>query len=87
MNNDFEALQWAMASDIVQYLPALCSSNPCSRFSRCSLAHLKECSSVATFKGVCHILTVCAPHVFILENVDSLDSGSGAGEDSKELLP
>ena len=34
----------------------------------------KDCSSVATFKGVCHILEVCRPLCFLLENVDSLES-------------
>lgn len=40
---------------------------------------LEDCSSVATFKGVCESLEVCQPTAFLLENVDSLESKQQKG--------
>ena len=45
----------------------------------------EDCSSVATFKGVCHVLKETRPLTFILENVDSLEVGNN-GEEEKEQL-
>ncbi|OLQ13282.1 hypothetical protein AK812_SmicGene2736 [Symbiodinium microadriaticum] len=39
-----------------------------------AMADEKDCSSVATFRGVCQVLAECSPMCFILENVDSLET-------------
>ncbi|CAE7244005.1 nlaXM [Symbiodinium microadriaticum] len=46
--------------------------------------HVLDCSSVVTFKGVCHMIKQTKPLCFILENVDSLESGTSSNDDDKE---
>ena len=48
-------------------------------------AAAKDCSSTATFNGVCHCVEKSQPSAFILENVDSMDTSSGE-EDDREWL-
>ncbi|CAE7794572.1 nlaXM [Symbiodinium sp. CCMP2456] len=46
--------------------------------------HVLDCSSVVTFKGVCHMIRRIQPLCFILENVDSLESAASSNDDDKE---
>ena len=46
----------------------------------------EDCSSVATFKGVCHIIRETRPLAFILENVDSLETSGNNPDDEKGRL-
>ncbi|CAK8995070.1 unnamed protein product [Durusdinium trenchii] len=49
---------------------------------RTALADQKECSSLATFRGVLHIVRECRPRIVLLENVDSIDSSVGQSDSS-----
>ncbi|CAL1145414.1 unnamed protein product [Cladocopium goreaui] len=43
-----------------------------------------DCSSTATFNGVCHCVEKTQPSAFILENVDSMDTSSGEEDDREQ---
>lgn len=43
----------------------------------------EDCSSVSTFKGVCSILEESRPLLFLLENVDGMETKSA--KDSEEV--
>ena len=72
MNNDYETLQRAMAEGMV--LSSGSQNLTHNDTQRTQRIMRKDCSSVATFKGVCDTLSICRPMLFLLENVDSLES-------------
>lgn len=54
------------------------------RISNWLAIELQECTTTATFRGVCHILSVVQPTLVILENVDSIDAPCGKECKDKE---
>ena len=95
MNADFATFKTAMLDGTVplRQTHAQIKSQECTAFSgtTCCLHGFmlllvgltQDCSSTATFKGVCACISRSKPHAFILENVDTIDTATGE-EDEKE---
>lgn len=81
MNNDFAALKTAMHEEkagarIVWPMTKVFDID-------LFLIAREDCSSVSTFKGVCSILEESRPLLFLLENVDGMETKST--KDSEEV--